>query len=1381
MSNGYCEDLIQKFTSRSAEDQVQQVKKWIEDVPHNDEIIPAGEFCRAEHFVDLLTHNDLKFLCLAYAEKTQDQIAELLSRMSEAALMKNLRTKDDSALQTAIRFGSLAAYHVSLDCENRGIIISMFGRILLFQSQKSPSEKLLNQSIDIIRKSIDLGPPDGRNRALHFHDLGQQLCQRFMISHNLGDFNEAESCFQTALALQPSGKPIFSFSLAKLRKERDKFDSIDKKELITSYIEIVSEAVKDIPKDFKFHIYRESLSQLYHQLGMAYHERYNITKTTQDWTNACDSLRKAKSAQQHGNLDKFRASADLGRSLVIQFRNDGRIETADEAESNLKEALEVDPENTGTLEQLGYLLNLRASHTGSEHLLTESVRLLNRSVELSTSPSATLLVRNAAALAGRFEQSRDRKDIDRAIDLLFCALLEACPLNDDDRAEDHTLLTNALIRRFKCFEDYEDLDIATAVIEEGEIIETSKIIKGECFRTHGNLLFTKYKARKRLEDLKQAIEYYRRALELPGTDLHNAYNDLGNAFLIKYEITGAPEDLSASAYQYETALASLRASRYADSKNTEAMLLQGLANTQYVQFAISEKLSDINIAIECYEKCLVLAPPNHYIRVSRTENLALAYQKRSDLTESIDDMRKSQELLQDILDSGMALSATEICNIHNLLGTTYLRSYRDGQLSYLDLAIDHFKKSLASGCKIPSYIHTASVNLARTYRLRATETNSAVDMTAALQQFSSSVTKMQGGQDPQFEITFFNLAELLISVIHNPQLFTSNGASFQTMRKNLVQQFIEMSKSFSKLRTIPRSSIAWLLLNTAIIQYTSGMQPVHSLKMIEAAAEELPGAILQSLSRTEQLRNIRKLNAIPSLAIVFSLLTGKSAQNALLLFEKSRSILWDHVLAAKPDEQSLDKLKAYPELEAKYAAVNTQLSRRETLNELSMLDSKVLSGQKQFDQALSYNRVLDEIRSKPELRDFLRLPSDEVNLQRIASDGPIVVVNGCVIRSDAIIIRSNGTFSIPLPLFTFEAYKAMREELAEAVLLINVDPERGNGMMSGVLKSLWRSVARPILDFLGLQGQNGVHGELPRVWWLSTGWIGNLPIHAAGDHKTALETRAPCTVIDRVVSSYATNVRVLDHLRHRQKTNSRLAVGSRSSSSSSNGANATSELSTERRALLVKMPKTKHMPDGDLPYASAETSAIERILTDSSSIRSMLLDRPKCETVLQLATGADMVHFACHGVCSERDPADSALRLADWENRPLSVTELLNLPSGSNCDGDAGGKEDLRRCQLVYLSACETALNRDRRLDDEGLHLAGGFQMAGVPHVVASAWHVDDVVSVDVATAFYTSLASKGGGVDVARSAFAVHTAVMKMRAKGVDALLWAAYLHFGP
>lgn len=63
---------------------------------------------------------------------------------------------------------------------------------------------------------------------------------------------------------------------------------------------------------------------------------------------------------------------------------------------------------------------------------------------------------------------------------------------------------------------------------------------------------------------------------------------------------------------------------------------------------------------------------------------------------------------------------------------------------------------------------------------------------------------------------------------------------------------------------------------------------------------------------------------------------------------------------------------------------------------------------------------------------------------------------------------------------------------------------------------------------------------------------------------------------------------------------------------------------------------------------------------------------------------------------------------------------------------------------LAYLSACGTGQAKDKWLTTESLHLIGGFQLAGFPHVIGTLWEVNDASCVDMARLTYERIQHDG-------------------------------------
>lgn len=117
------------------------------------------------------------------------------------------------------------------------------------------------------------------------------------------------------------------------------------------------------------------------------------------------------------------------------------------------------------------------------------------------------------------------------------------------------------------------------------------------------------------------------------------------------------------------------------------------------------------------------------------------------------------------------------------------------------------------------------------------------------------------------------------------------------------------------------------------------------------------------------------------------------------------------------------------------------------------------------------------------------------------------------------------------------------------------------------------------------------------------------------------------------------------------------------------------------------------------------------------------------------------------------------------QDGPLSLSDIASL--------------NLPQADFAYLAACQTATG-DLRMPDESLHLAGGLQVAGYRHVIASLWNISDDAAAMLAAQTYDQLSNPT--LESADAATALHRAVTPLRERHPDdPLLWAAYIHIGP
>ncbi|GFF46950.1 hypothetical protein IFM46972_08175 [Aspergillus udagawae] len=161
------------------------------------------------------------------------------------------------------------------------------------------------------------------------------------------------------------------------------------------------------------------------------------------------------------------------------------------------------------------------------------------------------------------------------------------------------------------------------------------------------------------------------------------------------------------------------------------------------------------------------------------------------------------------------------------------------------------------------------------------------------------------------------------------------------------------------------------------------------------------------------------------------------------------------------------------------------------------------------------------------------LPPTTADIIGQAKRGPIVVFNANEIRNDAVIdAEYDAQFR--------ELLKNLRKLVGEKKLSVRLPSTKSKRQqeLQGILKWLWDVAVRPVLKafrFLEPVPSN----PLPHIWWVTNGYLGLMPIHAAGDSKK--------TTSDHVVSNYIPILMALLYarerkLRHLLEPNTRMLI-----------------------------------------------------------------------------------------------------------------------------------------------------------------------------------------------------------------------------------------------
>ncbi|CAF3434208.1 unnamed protein product [Fusarium graminearum] len=397
------------------------------------------------------------------------------------------------------------------------------------------------------------------------------------------------------------------------------------------------------------------------------------------------------------------------------------------------------------------------------------------------------------------------------------------------------------------------------------------------------------------------------------------------------------------------------------------------------------------------------------------------------------------------------------------------------------------------------------------------------------------------------------------------------------------------------------------------------------------------------------------------------------------------------VLAKYSEEMLFDPVKLgllSPEQAKAYSHLRDELQDSNTFYQGCSLESHISQLNKRHSAATELDELIVEIRKLPGFDDLWTAPT-EAEIFEAAKYGPVVVINISDGRCDAIIINKDQMRCLALRNITNDLHQFAR---------------KGDFGSSKILEWMWDNITKPILDALGYSQPPG-EGAWPHVWWIPTDLLTLFPLHAAWYHRReSFET-----VIDRVVSSYASSIRAI--IRGRQNEISIRSTGT-----------------SLPRAMLVGMQYTPEC--GPLHFANKEIEIVQDLY--KSLGLETVRPSPRKEDVSEGLLDCKVFHFAGHGATDEEDPSNSHLLLEDWKEDRFCVADLQRMNLREHAPF------------LAYLSACGTGQMKRYNLVDESIHLISAYQLAGFRHVIGTLWKVSDQCCVDIARVTYESMIDSG-------------------------------------
>jgi tetratricopeptide (TPR) repeat protein len=1007
--------------------------------------------------------------------------------------------------------------------------------------------------------------------------------------------------------------------------------------------------------------------------------------------------------------NRAKVLAMLGMALQDRFGRSGVMADLDEAVEVGWLAADTIPaghrERFGIMVNLAAALRLRFDRTGAASgrsdidAVVEVLRRAAAEVPARGPERTGLLMTLCAALRARYDQYGDRADVEAAID----AGRQAVSGMPDDDVDQSRILVNlgvALMSRF-------GLSAAPA-------------------------------------DLAEAIDSLGRALgAIPARhpDRCGIAASLAAALWTRFGVTGADDDLDKAIDILREALADppeIIADR--------ARLLSNLSVGLWGRFVRSDAAADLDAAIDIGRQAIDSLPRGDVNLARFHANLSVALRARFERGGTPEDIDMAVAAAREAVAAtapGHLDRARYLTGLGNALHERFRRREVAEDLAGAITALSEAAKAVPADH--PDRVKILS-NQGNVLRTLYEQTGVPGDLDDAITVLRTSVQAAQTDR-PEWAGCLFNLGKAL-----RTRFERTESADDQAEALSRLSAVADIPTAAPYLRAQAARSAAALAADGHVHD---------AAKLMETAVHLLPAIAPRHIVRGDQERRIGEFAGLAAEAASLALLDvrepetqAERAARALGLLEAGRGILLSQALDMHSDVAMLDARDH--SLAKRFVHLRDQLDRAPAEDPAGSPDSSGPTALQlergagdRHRLAADFTATVTKIRALPGYARFMLAP-DLPDLLADAGPCTVVALNVSRYRSDALILAQGTITDLLLPDLTL-ASLADKIDLLERVLDRTNESDasigelaNANKALSQILEWLWDTVAGPVLDHLGHRGPSGPGAALPRIWWMPSGLLGLLPVHAAGYHSE----RDGRTALDRVISSYTPTVRALGYARGRTTS------------------------APPERSLIVAMPTTPGDGVQPLRHVAGEARMLQGRLPDPT----LLIETsgpaggqsPTRALVLAGLADAGIAHFACHAASNPAEPSRGMLVLHDHEVNPLTVASLAPVR--------------LTHAQLAFLSACQTSRNTSAELSDESIHLTSAFQLAGYPHVIGTLWQIYDSFAADIAEAFYDRLRTGPRVFATGSAAEALHDAIRRKRDHGYASrpLMWAAYLHAG-
>ncbi|OAX35997.1 hypothetical protein K503DRAFT_784674 [Rhizopogon vinicolor AM-OR11-026] len=814
-------------------------------------------------------------------------------------------------------------------------------------------------------------------------------------------------------------------------------------------------------------------SQLLGDLANALSMRFQQQGNRADLACALECHLTALALRPLGHPMRIITLTDFATALLIRFKEDGTQNDIHLAIDNFGAALALCPPEHpikwALIMSYASALLSRFGYCGDAEDLERAIKQYQAVIELSLPhecPAPLSILANALQL--RFQRFHQLNDLELSIQH-SCTALHLLPKNHHDRPQILRTLAGGLFERFHQQGDADDLE--TAIKHYQAVLDLHS--PGQPYHTQtlsnlADVLLARFKHQGNLLDLDLAIGHYRTAcIHSEGQPDHGVHLDhLGNAQFLRFSRYGDIAYLHRAIEDFTLAL-----ELHPLGHQRRSAIMEALANCLQVRFEEQGEPADLRGALSCYDHALELCREDHPRRpfilkkiASTLETSFVHYNSLAELNRCISCYRKALELYPVIhTDRPIALNglACALLSRFELLGNEF----------DLDQALLHCTAALDARTLGHPARPTSLLAMARIRRSRFLPWDDSKKLDVIFEQLRTAKETCQPGHSSLPDIH----AEL------STVLFLRYLTSQRSMDLKEAFDYHELSMAFGSGGIWPafRASLCW-------VQIAETFRHASAVDAYRTALRLLDRCV--TITKAPELRQqLTKRHAELALDAFSAAIRHRQPDLAVEMLETGRMLLWTQLALHR---SMLDDLRSCGEQGARLAddfeRFSHQGSRRQSGRESPQHYREL---QKQRDAVITQIRGLDGF------SHFLRHPS-YADVQKAATEGPVIVVNASQYLCNAVIIFTTGQpVLVPLPKVTLAEVGRLAELFKDIIRRAgDPDPVRfRERQLIDLLTELWNLVVSPVVDRLLPHTPKG-----SRIWWCPTGKFAVLPLHAAG-------------------------------------------------------------------------------------------------------------------------------------------------------------------------------------------------------------------------------------------------------------------------------------------